>query len=62
MHHQQTEGLQGLQRRGLNLNKETGLWISAGTPIVQALSKWLFRPAQLNNQPVAVKVLVGIPL
>jgi len=31
-------------------------------PIVQALSKWVFRPAQLNNQPVAVKVLIGIPL
>jgi len=26
------------------------------------LSKWVFRPAQLNNQPVAVKVLLGIPL
>ena len=31
-------------------------------PIVQALSKWVFRPAQLNNQPVAVKILLGIPL
>ncbi len=31
-------------------------------PIVQAFSKWVFRPAQLNNQPVAVKVLLGIPL
>jgi len=31
-------------------------------PVVQALSKWVFRPAQLNNQPVAVKVLLGIPL
>jgi hypothetical protein len=31
-------------------------------PIVQALSKWVFRPAQVNNQPVAVKVLLGIPL
>jgi hypothetical protein len=31
-------------------------------PIVIALSKWVFRPAQLNNQPVAVKVLLGIPL
>ena len=28
----------------------------------QALSKWVFRPAQLNGQPVAVKVLLGIPL
>jgi hypothetical protein len=31
-------------------------------PIVQAFNKWVFRPAQLNNQPVAVKVLLGIPL
>jgi hypothetical protein len=31
-------------------------------PIVQALSKWVFRPAFLNGQPVAVKVLLGIPL
>jgi hypothetical protein len=31
-------------------------------PIVDALMKWVFRPAQLNNQPVAVKVLLGIPL
>jgi hypothetical protein len=31
-------------------------------PIVQALAKWVFRPAQLNNQPFAVKVLLGIPL
>jgi len=28
-------------------------------PIVQALSKWVFRPAQFNGQPVAVKVLLG---
>jgi TonB-like protein len=31
-------------------------------PILQALAKWVFRPAQLNGQPVAVKVLIGIPL
>jgi hypothetical protein len=31
-------------------------------PIVQALSKWVFRPAFLNCQSVAVKVLIGIPL
>jgi len=29
---------------------------------VQGGGKWVFRPAQLNNQPVAVKVLIGIPL
>jgi len=32
------------------------------TPIAQALSKWIFHPAQINGQPVAVKVLFGIPL
>jgi hypothetical protein len=31
-------------------------------PIAQALSKWIFHPAQINGQPVAVKVLFGIPL
>ncbi len=31
-------------------------------PIAQALGKWVFRPAQMNNQPVAVKILMGIPL
>jgi len=31
-------------------------------PIVQALSKWVFRPAQVNGAPVSVKVLFGIPL
>jgi len=29
---------------------------------VQALSKWAFLPSQFNGQPVAVKVLLGIPL
>ena len=31
-------------------------------PIAQAFSKWIFRPAQANSQPVAVKILVGVPL
>lgn len=31
-------------------------------PIAQALAKWVFRPAQVNGQPTAVKVLIGIPL
>ncbi len=30
--------------------------------IVEAVGKWVFRPAQFNGQPVAVKVLLGIPL
>jgi hypothetical protein len=31
-------------------------------PIAQALAKWVFRPAQVNGQPTAVKVLIGNPL
>ena len=31
-------------------------------PIMLALSKWVLRPAQLNGQPVAVKILLGIPI
>lgn len=31
-------------------------------PIADAFAKWLFRPALLNGQPVAVKILIGIPL
>jgi hypothetical protein len=31
-------------------------------PIAQALTKWVFRPAQVNGQPTGVKVLIGIPL
>jgi hypothetical protein len=36
--------------------------VHVSAPVTQALSKWVFRPAQLNNRPVAVKILVGIPL
>ncbi len=32
------------------------------TPIAHALGKWVFRPAQMNNKPVPVKILIGIPL
>ncbi|HUJ95859.1 MAG TPA: hypothetical protein VLW84_11385, partial [Terriglobales bacterium] len=32
------------------------------TPIEKALAKWVFRPAQLDNKPVPVKILVGVPL
>ena len=31
-------------------------------PILAALAHWSFQPAQLNGQPVALKVLIGIPL
>jgi len=27
-----------------------------------ALSKWLFRPAEINGSPAPVKILMGIPL
>jgi hypothetical protein len=30
-------------------------------PIARAFGKWVFHPAELSNQPVAVKVLIGIP-
>jgi len=41
--------------------KQTPDW-RISSPIIEALSKWVFRPAQLNNQPVAVKILIGIPI
>jgi hypothetical protein len=31
-------------------------------PLIEALSKWTFRAADKNGQPVAVKALLGIPL
>ena len=31
-------------------------------PVLRSLSKWIFRPAQLNGEPVATKLLMGIPL
>lgn len=31
-------------------------------PVTRALAKWVFRPAQMNNKPVPVKILLGIPL
>ena len=31
-------------------------------PIAAALKKWVFHPALVNNQPVSVKILLGIPL
>jgi len=31
-------------------------------PIANVLKKWVFHPAQVNNQPASVKILLGIPL
>ena len=31
-------------------------------PLLEALAKWAFRPAEAEGQPVAVKALLGIPL
>ena len=31
-------------------------------PVINALSKWMFRPAQFNGENVSVKVLLGFPL
>jgi hypothetical protein len=36
--------------------------VRVSDPIVVAVNKWVFRPAQLNGHPVAVKILLGIPL
>jgi hypothetical protein len=30
--------------------------------VARALAKWVFHPAQLNNRPVAVKILLGVPI
>jgi hypothetical protein len=30
--------------------------------ILAALSNWYFRPAEVDGQPVAIKILLGIPL
>ena len=31
-------------------------------PLLDALAKWVFRPAELNGAPVSLKALFGIPL
>jgi hypothetical protein len=31
-------------------------------PLVDALKHWIFEPAQIDGQPVALKVLLGIRL
>ena len=31
-------------------------------PILASLLKWTFRPAKVDGKPVAVKVLIGIPV
>ena len=31
-------------------------------PIAAALKKWIFHPAEVDHQPVSVKILLGIPL
>ena len=31
-------------------------------PVIEALAKWTFRPAEMNGAPVAVKALFGVPL
>ena len=31
------------------------------TGLLETLATWVFRPARLNRQPVAVKVVIGIP-
>jgi len=31
-------------------------------PVMEALGKWAFRPAELNGEPIEVKTLLGIPV
>jgi hypothetical protein len=31
-------------------------------PVLEALSKWVFKPAKQNGEPARAKVLIGIPL
>jgi outer membrane biosynthesis protein TonB len=31
-------------------------------PVLEALAKWTFRPAEMHGAPVAVKALLGVPL
>jgi len=35
---------------------------SLGRELLAALAQWIFRPGLLNGKPVAVKVLIGVPL
>jgi hypothetical protein len=36
--------------------------IELNKPLLEALGKWVFRPAQLNGEPVPLKALLGITL
>ena len=36
--------------------------IRLNPPLLEALKQWIFRPAEINGQPVPVKALLGIPL
>jgi hypothetical protein len=36
--------------------------IELNKPLLEALGKWVFRPAELNGEAVSVKILLGIPL
>jgi len=36
--------------------------VALNAPILHALRRWTFRPAQVGGQPVALKVLLGITL
>jgi hypothetical protein len=47
-----------MQQMSVKDSPDTGL----NESVLNALSKWSFRPAQLDGQAVPVKVLIGIPL
>jgi TonB family protein len=48
----------GLQRLSVRQSPDARLDAS----ILMALAHWKFQPAQLKGQPIALKVLIGIPL
>jgi hypothetical protein len=48
----------GLQRLSVRQSPDARL----DSPILAALAHWRFQPAQINGQPVPLKVLIGIPL
>jgi hypothetical protein len=47
-----------LEQIALRQNPDTQLT----TPLVEALSHWMFQPAEIDGQPVSLKILLGIRL
>jgi hypothetical protein len=47
-----------LEQITLRQNPDTQL----ASPLVEALSHWMFEPAQIDGRPVSLKILLGIRL